>query len=582
LKSIATSSSVQDLELTYDEVGNVLTRFDDLIDKTETFSYDGLNRLATSQVTGQSAVSIAYSAAGRITSKSGVGSYTYGAGAAGPFAVTSANGLSYTYDANGRMITRGGDDITWYSYDLPKKIEKGTKTTEFWYGPDRGRYKQELRTSGGLDAVIRYVGTLFEFEDAATDVYRHYVHAGSRVVAMVERVGTVNTKHFLHRDHQGSVTKVTNAAGSVIQSLAFDAWGLRRDATNWSALGSPFAGTHEMERGYTGHEHLDTVGLIHMNGRVQDPVLGRFISADPFIQAPYFTQSHNRYSYVWNNPTSLVDPSGFETCYTAPAPAPGWENIDADPSWAILLGGPSVGEMLAECGYDPGSGADDTGQSDHSGGGGPPHYSPPLPPLPQHTAAGLRLDERLGLDHAQARSDAAGADYTATLARLRSSQRLDAGEAELYRLRAALEIKDPAVEGVGIFVTTVTGETAIVAILQMARAAVAYTAAARGTTTALSEVRYTQAGEKFIRYESANPAFSRVTSTGGVTPGTYAAPASDGLIPVGQRISTYNLPSPNIPRTNYVMLEPRAGTPVIGPRTVVGGTGNEVIFPFGF
>ena len=109
------------------------------------------------------------------------------------------------------------------------------------------------------------------------------------------------------------MTKVTNDSGSVVQSLAFDAWGLRRDATDWSALGSPFAGTHETERGYTGHEHLDTVGLIHMNGRVQDPILGRFISADPLIQAPYSTQSHNRYSYVWNNPASLVNPSGFCT-----------------------------------------------------------------------------------------------------------------------------------------------------------------------------------------------------------------------------------------------------------------------------
>jgi hypothetical protein len=50
-----------------------------------------------------------------------------------------------------------------------------------------------------------------------------------------------------------------------------------------------------------------------MNGRVQDPVLGRFISADPFVQAPFHTQSHNRYSYVWNNPASLIDPSGFCT-----------------------------------------------------------------------------------------------------------------------------------------------------------------------------------------------------------------------------------------------------------------------------
>ena len=106
--------------------------------------------------------------------------------------------------------------------------------------------------------------------------------------------------------------------------------------------------------------------------------------------------------------------------------------------------------------------------------------------------------------------------------------------------------------------------------------------AAKETSRALSEIRYTQAGEKFYRYESANPAFSRVTPRGGVSPGTYAAPVSDGLVPVGQRISTYNLPSPNIARPNSVLLEPPAGTPIIGPRSVFGGTGNEVIFPSGF
>ena len=87
------------------------------------------------------------------------------------------------------MITRGSDDITWYSYDLPKKIESGSDYTEFWYGPDRARYRQDRYVSSTL-ATITYAGTLFEFEDAATDTYRHYVQAGDKVVAVVERVGT--------------------------------------------------------------------------------------------------------------------------------------------------------------------------------------------------------------------------------------------------------------------------------------------------------------------------------------------------------------------------------------------------------
>lgn len=64
-------------------------------------------------------------------------------------------------------------------------------------------------------------------------------------------------------------------------------------------------------RGFTDHEHFDSVGLINMNGRVYDPELGRFMSADPFVQAPYNSQSYNRYSYVFNNPLSYTDPTGY-------------------------------------------------------------------------------------------------------------------------------------------------------------------------------------------------------------------------------------------------------------------------------
>jgi len=96
-----------------------------------------------------------------------------------------------------------------------------------------------------------------------------------------------------------------------------------------------------------------------------------------------------------------------------------------------------------------------------------------------------------------------------------------------------------------------------------------------------STLRYTQPGETFIRYESGNPAFSKVSSNGSVAPGTYAAPASDGVIPISGRAGAYNLPSPEIPRSQVFQLQPAAGTPIIGPRPVVGGTGNEVLFPSG-
>ncbi len=111
-------------------------------------------------------------------------------------------------------------------------------------------------------------------------------------------------------DHLGSVAAVTNASGQVIERMAYDPWGKRR---NVNGLGDPLdqLWAQTTDRGYTQHEHLDEVGVIHMNGRIYDPLMGRFMSADPFIQAIDNLQSHNRYAYVMNNPLGYTDPSGY-------------------------------------------------------------------------------------------------------------------------------------------------------------------------------------------------------------------------------------------------------------------------------
>ncbi len=58
------------------------------------------------------------------------------------------------------------------------------------------------------------------------------------------------------------------------------------------------------------HEYLPEFDLINMNGRVYDPYTALFLSPDPYIQAPDFTQNYNRYAYVLNNPLRYTDPSG--------------------------------------------------------------------------------------------------------------------------------------------------------------------------------------------------------------------------------------------------------------------------------
>ena len=105
---------------------------------------------------------------------------------------------------------------------------------------------------------------------------------------------------------------MTDASGNVQTRYSFDAWGKRRDVS-WTAYlaGVPALWqTALTTRGYTGHEQLDEVGLIHMNGRVYDPQLGRFLSADPFVQDASNLQALNPYSYVQNNPLSFTDPTG--------------------------------------------------------------------------------------------------------------------------------------------------------------------------------------------------------------------------------------------------------------------------------
>ena len=96
-----------------------------------------------------------------------------------------------------------------------------------------------------------------------------------------------------------------------------------------------------------------------------------------------------------------------------------------------------------------------------------------------------------------------------------------------------------------------------------------------------STLRQTGPGETFIRYESGHPRYTNVTPEGGLNPGTYTAPSSEGVLPQSQLPLRYNLPDPQIPRGVYYEVKPPAGTWVEGPKPVSGGTGSEVIFPYG-
>jgi len=123
------------------------------------------------------------------------------------------------------------------------------------------------------------------------------------------------TLEYLHFDHLGSAEMITDDDGAVVQRFSFDPWGQRRSIDNYSTTYGVNDGLGlalgYYNKGFTGHEHLDESGLIHMNGRIYDPRLGRFLNADPAVQQEYNLQNFNRYSYVLNNPLNATDPSGY-------------------------------------------------------------------------------------------------------------------------------------------------------------------------------------------------------------------------------------------------------------------------------
>jgi len=225
-----------------------------------------------------------------------------------------------TYDANGNMETGiGGKIITYTAFNKPETITKSASSTRFEYGADRSRYLQVATDSSGATKT-HYLGQLFERIQKPNGIieYKNYIFAGKRMIAVSTRRSNNTTElNYLHRDHINSTTVITDAVGIVKERFSYDVFGKRRTDASWKAASTQEAivlavlTSSVTHHGFTEHEYLAGVGLIHMNGRVYDPELGRFLSADPFVQYKQNLQSFNRYSYVLNNPLSFTDPSGY-------------------------------------------------------------------------------------------------------------------------------------------------------------------------------------------------------------------------------------------------------------------------------
>lgn len=312
-------SIIQHLKYTWDSVGNLQSRADLRQGKSERFEYDELDRLekvylkpANSSAEALS-TEVRYDSFGNIKFKTGVGDYIYGGSesSAKLLSISGAINSDFIYDANGNITSGLGRSITYTSFDQTKTLSQGSSSIEYRYSADHGRVMQILTSSSGTKTTI-YLGPYERSETAAsssTTIEDRYFLNPDIVLTKTRENGVAQPDRtfYLHRDHLGLVNTITDEDGDVIERLSFDIFGKQRNS-DWS-------GGLE-QAGVSNNELQNEFGLVHMNGRIEDPLLSRFLVPDPLMNDMENLQAFNRYSYVTNNPGSYTDPSGYDPYYS--------------------------------------------------------------------------------------------------------------------------------------------------------------------------------------------------------------------------------------------------------------------------
>ena len=344
----ATSSALfrlQGISYEWDALGNLLRRTNNSFQNAnakyrnaqDNFCYDNLNRLeksygGPSRTCASASTDYRYDSLGNLLAKNSEQNNVYGHKVNNlivqPHALRANSRSTFEYDANGNMtqeLQNGSGFVARFldytSDDRLSVVNKAGHTTFFDYGIDRSRFVRIDQKSNGYKKVTRYLGGIektISSDKSGQIEWKRYL--GKTAIFTFrsdsqKKLLSSNaiTRRYTFHDHLGSLDVITDDTGLPLHGARFDAWGARVEVNNGQSIGSSSLASllAETNRGFTQHEMLDEVGLIHMNGRVYDPSLGRFLQADPFVQAPTETQNLNRYSYAVNNPLNAIDPSGF-------------------------------------------------------------------------------------------------------------------------------------------------------------------------------------------------------------------------------------------------------------------------------
>lgn len=313
----------------------------------ESFTYDDNNRLVkwTDPRTGQGSSNI-YDVKGRITQNDQLGQINY--------EDSSSIYRSTSIDLNSAGSQNYSNDllqiISYNENNDPVYIDGLKGDVGFQYGVSSMR--QRITYGGNFDPAQEGKFTKFYNEDGTIEITRdnttgkekHVIYIGSSpyesdIIYVRNYTETTGSYKFLHKDYLGSILAISDEAGNKQEQRHYDGWG---NITHLK-VGNGIIITDKsmiatvpllIDRGYTGHEHLGEVGIIHMNGRLYDPLLRRFLNADENIQDATNTQNYNKYGYVLNNPLIYNDPNGEFWWWAAGALVGGYlSGVQANGSW---------------------------------------------------------------------------------------------------------------------------------------------------------------------------------------------------------------------------------------------------------
>lgn len=295
--------------------GNLLSRTGMMADK-ECFEYDDLDRLIGVKAGNTTSLNISYADNGNILSKTDVGNYIYSN--LKPHAVMSISN-SEAYQWHTDMTTEFNDmgRIKLVSqqqvYPLDLAYEYGADG-ELW----QLNYTPRVRSTdvGGHRAWSRYYDDDYEFLVSAR-YYREFYYLTDNVLAVRDDEDAFKY-YVLAKDNLGSIVKVYNSKAEPVFEASYDVWGKQSVSLTKDNMDL-------LLRGYCSHMMLNEFDLVDMKGRLYDPVVGRFLSPDNYVQTLDNSQNYNRYSYCLNNPLKYTDPTG--------------EFFGLDDALAIITGG---------------------------------------------------------------------------------------------------------------------------------------------------------------------------------------------------------------------------------------------------